>query len=269
MILVVVAAAGHALYTYGLQRYVDPTYVFKNNEESFPRVVRVGKVAGSDIYVQSMLDMDRKYKSGFRHFLIGVNQTSDKAWVCMNMWGQGTKDIFPSYLGNIPMSLTEFQAATSRNGMKPCVLNEMMTWMQAHPDATLVVYNYADLNAFLAFLEANAGGFKDRIHLILNADNQVNVAKGKGFEHIYMNLTSFSGWKEDEPTLQRVLEVKPEGLIMQKDLLKSRIDLVKALWQENISVIANGVNDCENLKNVVDYGARGIYTDELSPSMCQ
>ncbi|NHF59087.1 sulfatase-like hydrolase/transferase [Flavobacteriaceae bacterium TP-CH-4] len=116
------------------------SYFAPSKLEFVPRTDRYIAHAGGMIngikYTNTREALDYNYAEGFRLFELDILETSDGEYVAAHDWGHWAKET--KYLGNTPVSLSEFKQYKIRDKYTPLDMRTINEWFGKHSDAILI-----------------------------------------------------------------------------------------------------------------------------------
>ena len=225
---------------------------------NLPAIAHAGGGLDGKTYTNSIAALDASYARGFRTFEVDFLRTWDDVFVCGHDWGR---------LGGARLLAENFELVRSRMDPKPCTLDELVAWVEAHPDASLVSDAKDDVEDLNRTLAERLG---DRLIGQAYDFEQLcrfrEIGLGRAILTLYRMPVSADALAQG---LRGgcVAPGYPEAVTMDTGRVRSgHAAVVKAV--SGLPVYTHTVNSCGAARALFLFGADQIYTDFLGPSGC-
>src|SRR5690606_26417182 len=196
------------------------------NGSGLPRVISHG---GGEIHglpvSNSRQALDQAYAAGQRYFELDFSWTSDRHLVLIHDWQQSLRRLFRS--GEGVQSKRDFDALSMHFGLDQLDVDELVDWLEAHPDVRVVTDIKEDNLSGLYYIAARAGDVLPRIIPQIYAAGEYERVRGLGFSNLI--LTLYRDGMDD----RQLLDFLPDH-----DVLAVTLPLRRALDGETASLLA-------------------------------
>lgn len=224
-------------------------------------IAHAGGMIGGVKYTNSKEALDYSYNQGFRLFELDIIETSDGAMVAAHDWGHWVKET--GYLGQVPVTKTEFLKHKIRGSYTPLDMEGINKWFSEHPDATLVTDK---INDPLKFSEQ----FIDKKRLAMELFSLPAIEKAVEIGVTPMVSFGVIG-KIKGDVISYLLNNKIEYVAMTRRNITTQRNLLQKFRDNNIKVYAYHVNfdPGKNEEYVYDNElglVYGMYADKWIPA---
>lgn len=213
-------------------------------------------------YSNSYEALEKSYRNGFRFFETDIEITADNKLVLLHDWDGVIQDLYKT--APKIYTLDEFKKLKIREKYTPLTLNELLTWIEKHPDTYFVTDTKRKNLVILNKLYQQSGElFSHFIPQIYNFE-EYNTVKKIGYFDIILTLYT-RDYKAPE-LINFASQHQLWAITMSTDRIKTYPDLPAELTAANIFTYSHLVNSQAQMVNLQKQKIGGIYTSDLSPS---
>lgn len=238
---------------------------------SILKISTVGQTTDPAIYLQSTEALERAYARGFKYFILNMSWTSDNQLVCMTDWKTASR-LFKGYSKDSAMSYQEFTTLPLVNGEHLCTVESLAQWMHQRSDTTFVI-NILDnpIPAFTKLAEV-IPDYNTRIIPPILSVNARDEAKRLGYAKTHWPFQGVTQGATSDLVLEVAGKIDVNILMLGVENLTNYENVVKEIGQKldekNILFIMKTIDDCDKMKEVASFGAKGIVTNSIAPVNC-
>jgi len=222
-------------------------------------VAHAGGAVNGVTYTNSREALDTNYAGGQRWFELDFSWTSDGELVAVHDWEWAWPARFIDASG-VP-TRAGFQAAVMRHGLQQMTLDDVVAWLQTHPDAVVITDLKLRNTEGLSLIRQRAGAcWSQFVPQIYGPDEYAEV-HSLGGAHPPI-LTLYQSKLSDDGVIRFVEAHKLFAVTMPASRARSG-DLASRLRAGGIFVYAHTVNDVSELASLAAAGTGGVYSDHL------
>lgn len=220
--------------------------------------------AGGAIYgyrlTNSLEALDNAYAEGFRFIEMDLNLTSDGQFALIHDWDSTAQRL----LGQAGvLSAEELHNADVMAGLTLLTMDELLVWLDEHPDCTIITDIKEEDNApLLRQLAEETGEQQDRFIPQAYSFEEYDQIKALGYDEVILTLYRMAA--SPSALIDFAAENDPWAIAMSEERLTE--GLIPQLAAEGIAVYAHAVNSVDTVDKWHDLGLTGIYTDYFTPS---
>ena len=204
--------------------------------------------------------LDQAYLSGFRYIELDFSLTTDAQIVLIHDW-EGCAQRLLGSPGR--RSLADFTSARPMAGLHLMTLDDLLQWLRAHPDCSVITDTKEEDNAsFLQQLLSQAGDQSASFIPQAYSYDEFTMLRSLGCERVILSLYKMDPDFSALP--QFAQEQKPWAVTLPEAYAEQ--GLLTALSQTGTAVYAHTVDSVDFYDEWKDAGLTGIYTNYFSPA---
>lgn len=241
----------------------DPAPVTREGRPLPGRIAHAGGAIDGKTYTNSIEALDANYAAGFRFFEIDLIFTRDDKLVALHDWDDNFRNLFGRGLAP-PLTEAEFRRAVAAGvpGYHVPVLEELLDWLAAHPDALLVT-DVKDRNVeALALIAKRRPGLRARIIPQIYRPDEYEPVRGLGYDSIIWTL--YRHPVGDFAVVRQLSRMAPFAVAMPSSRARQG-SLAPHLARLGVPVLVHTVNDPNGLRELKRLSVTEVFTDFLPP----
>ena len=243
----------------GTQEPAEPVLAM-SEDGVHPQLIAHG---GGAVYgyrlTNSLEALNHSYDEGFRFIEVDLNETSDGRIALIHDWIGTAKRL----LGEEGVrTAAELHSAETMAGLTFLTLNDLLIWLDEHPDCTIVTDIKQDNNCQLLQQLANESG--DQIGRFIPQAytfEEYDQIKKLGYDQVILTLYRITATPEELLDFEE--DKDPWAITIPEEQLGQYLP---ALTGKGIATYAHSVNTVDTLDQWHEMGLTGIYTDYFLPS---
>lgn len=234
-----------------------------DNGGGLPRVISQG---GGEIHglpvTNSLQALEQAYAGGQRFFELDFSWTTDRHLVLVHDWDQNYRRLFPGGGPSRPTK-AEFDALSMVFGLEQLNVEELVAWLESHPDVRILTDIKEDNLLGLFYIAARAGSAQPRIIPQVHALRDYERVTTMGYRNAILAL--LPGDIPDARLLEFVGSHEPLAVTLPLERVLGQ-DTARALADRGVFVYAHTVNHPALFALLRERGVSGVYTDRLLPA---
>ena len=239
----------------------DVPAVSVDSPDRYPQLIAH---AGGAVYgyrlTNSLEALDQAYQNGFRYIELDLELTSDAQIVLIHDW-EGSAQRLLGSAGR--RTLESFSSAPVMAGLHLLTLDQLLDWLSAHPDCSIITDTKSEDNrSLLEQLMNRAGGQASAFIPQTFSYEEFQQVRSLGFDRVILSLYKMS--IDPAALTQFAQDSQPWAVTIPAEAMEQT--LLTSLSQSGISVYAHTVDSVDFFDQWSSMGLTGLYTNYFSPA---
>jgi glycerophosphoryl diester phosphodiesterase len=223
-----------------------------------PVIAHAGGTVAGQRGTNSLEALNASLARGVRLFEVDLHWTEDRQLVLLHDWNQSVERLF----GREPhrMTASQFLAADMKEGLTQMTVPSLASWVSAHSDVWIVsdvkARNIRALGVIAELYPRLAARLIPQVYRFSGVDAARSLGYGPVILTVYRKRYS----------RRALVELLGHRELFALTIPQHRANDLPALVQRGARVYLHTVNDAAKARKLMEAGARGVYSDDLSPA---